>query len=495
MNAISIIFPHQLFEHSPLPLSETGVVLVEEELFFRLYPFHKQKIAFMRAAMKSYARWLQDQGCQVQYIDSFDQRSQIALLLEDLRQQGVQWVHVVDPTDDWLQKRTEAAMAKLKMQLKVYESPMFLNSSDEIRSYFEGRKRFFQTDFYIDQRKRRGIMLERGVMPKGGKWSFDAENRKKYPANETPPPVPVLSAEATWQQACAYTREHFAGNPGQLRDHPVYPYTFEDSKDWLHHFLKHRFAKFGDYEDAMVQKEHFLHHSVLSPMMNAGLLTPDQLLDASLDYARTHDIPLNSAEGFVRQIMGWREFIRAMYLLRGSYQRTRNFWGFNRKIPAGFYTAQTGIEPVDQVIEKVLETGYCHHIERLMIIGNFMLLCEFDPDQVYQWFMELFVDAWDWVMVPNVYGMSQFADGGVFATKPYISGSNYILKMSDFKKGTWQQTWDALFWRFMHVHRSFFGQNPRLAMLLKTFDRMPEAKRAGLIDHAENYLRSLDVPG
>jgi len=190
--------------------------------------------------------------------------------------------------------------------------------------------------------------------------------------------------------------------------------------------------------------------------------------------------------------MGWREFIRGMYEAKGRESRIKNYWGFTRKIPASFYDGTTGIVPIDDTIKKILKTGYCHHIERLMILGNFMLLCEFDPDEVYQWFMELFIDSYDWVMVPNVYGMSQFADGGFFATKPYISGSNYVIKMSNYKKGAiWQTTWDGLFWRFMHVHRDFFVKNPRLGMLVRNFDNQSPEKRNGHLEVAEEFLTSL----
>jgi deoxyribodipyrimidine photolyase-related protein len=227
-------------------------------------------------------------------------------------------------------------------------------------------------------------------------------------------------------------------------------------------------------------------------MLNVGLITPDEIIDACLDYAGKNDIPINSTEGFVRQILGWREFMRGMYEARGRDERTRNYWGFTKKIPPSFYDGTTGIYPVDKTIRKVLKTGYCHHIERLMVLGNFMLLCEFDPDEVYRWFMELFIDAYDWVMVPNVYGMSQFADGGLMATKPYISGSNYLMKMSDYKKGNWQEVWDGLFWRFMDTHRDFFNQNPRLGMLLGTFDKMADEKKENHLSNAEEFLSNLE---
>jgi deoxyribodipyrimidine photolyase-related protein len=271
----------------------------------------------------------------------------------------------------------------------------------------------------------------------------------------------------------------------------IYPTTYEESQAWLNQFLQNRFAEFGEYEDSLVRGENILNHSVLSPMLNIGLLTPQDILNKALLFANKNKVPINSLEGFVRQILGWREFIRGVYEHKGTQERTMNYWQFSRKIPKSFWDGTTGIPPVDEVIKKVLATGYVHHIERLMVLGNIMLLCEFDPDEVYRWFMEMFVDAYDWVMVPNVYGMSQFADGGLMATKPYISGSNYLMKMSDFEKGDWQQTWDGLFWRFMHVHRNFFLKNPRLGMLVKTFDKMTEEKKEAHIHQAEIFLAHL----
>ena len=190
--------------------------------------------------------------------------------------------------------------------------------------------------------------------------------------------------------------------------------------------------------------------------------------------------------------MGWREYIHIVYMREGSKQRTKNYWGFTRKIPISFWKGTTGIVPVDTVIQKVLNVGYCHHIERLMVMGNFMLLCEFDPDDVYRWFMEMYIDAYDWVMVPNTYGMTQFADGGLMMTKPYISASNYLMKMGNWQKGPWQKTWDGLFWRFMHVHRNFFMQNPRLSMLLNSFDKMTSIQKKEHLDNAESFLNMLD---
>jgi len=220
-------------------------------------------------------------------------------------------------------------------------------------------------------------------------------------------------------------------------------------------------------------------------------MLPLTVVQRTLAFAEAEQIPINSTEGFVRQIMGWREFIRGMYWSKGNFSRTQNYWNFKRKIPPSFYDGTTGIVPVDETIKKVLKTGYCHHIERLMILGNFMLLCEFDPDEVYCWFMELFIDSYDWVMVPNVYGMSQFADGGTFATKPYIGGSNYIKKMSDYPTGDWESIWDGLFWRFIHKHEDFFLKNPRTSMMVHSFRKMSDHKRNTHLTNADSFLTSL----
>jgi deoxyribodipyrimidine photolyase-related protein len=227
--------------------------------------------------------------------------------------------------------------------------------------------------------------------------------------------------------------------------------------------------------------------------LNNGLIGPKEVLDAVIQAVQTKNIALNQTEGFVRQLVGWREFIRGIYFSKGRQQRTRNYWQFTREMPASFYTGSSGLLPFDNVVQKVLNNGYCHHIERLMVLSNLMLLCEIKPNAVYTWFMELFVDAYDWVMVPNVYGMGQFADGGVMSTKPYICGSNYLLKMGDFEKGTWTQTWDALYWRFVHVHRDFFLSNPRMGMMVHSFDKMPAEKKNNLLNLASDFLKQLDA--
>ena len=491
MSKTGIIFPHQLFEKNILASKCETIYLVEEWLYFKQFNFHKQKIAFHRASMKFYESYLQSKKIKVVYIDSFNDLSDVRKLIPYLKSKKVQNIEYIDATDYWLEQRISKTCSSHNMKINKNHTPLFLNSTEEITTYFSGRKRMFQTDFYKHQRLSRNILLEKQQKPIGGKWTFDDENRLKYPKGKRPPEINFLKPSKFYSEALTYTQKYFPDNYGKINNGIIYPTSHAESKLWLKNFFKSRFSEFGAYEDAILSKENILHHSVLTPMMNVGLLTPQYIIDETLRYASNQKIPLNSLEGFIRQIIGWREFIRAVYELKGTEERTKNYWGFTRKIPSTFWNGTTGIEPIDITIKKVLETGYCHHIERLMVLGNFMLLCEFDPDEVYRWFMELFIDAYDWVMVPNVYGMSQFADGGLFATKPYISGSNYLMKMSNFKKGEWQKVWDGLFWRFMHTHRDFFLQNPRLGMLVKSFDKMPDIKQKTHLKNAKQFLHSL----
>ncbi len=501
MSEVTIIFPHQLFKQQPALLKNRQVFLVEEWLFFRQYNFHQQKLLLHRSGMKFYEDYLIEQKYSHHYIDTTDERNDVRKLIAFLSQQKITRIHIADVVDDWLFKRITTACKKHAIELTVYTSPSFLNTMDEVADYFNKKKSYHQTDFYIQQRKHRKLLLETNGKPTGGKWTFDADNRMKFPKKEVAPEVNFPKASSYIIEATKYVQQHFPNNYGSANAPHYFVSTFKEAEEWLNDFLKNRFEKFGIYEDAIVADENILHHSVLTPMLNTGLLTPQQIIDAVLNYAEKNNIPLNSLEGFIRQIAGWREFIRIVYEREGTKQRTTNYWKFKRKIPSSFWTGTTGILPIDNTIKKVLKTGYCHHIERLMVLGNFMLLCEFDPDEVHRWFMELFIDAYDWVMVPNVYGMTQFADGGLMTTKPYISGSNYLMKMSDYTplsagrkaegEVSWQQIWDGLFWRFMHVHRSFFLQNPRLGMLVGTFDKMSEEKRNSHLTNAENYLNSL----
>lgn len=531
-----LIFPHQLWENHQLWNKNAVLFLVEEFLFFQQFQFHKIKLTWHRATMKFYEQYLMNQGFTIRYIpsvntpnqhptqnnpsspsiNSFHPLSDVRNLIPYLQKHGFTTIAAYDPTDDYLERRLKKYGCLLK------PSPAFLTNNQEADDFFDQRKesnRYYQTDFYIWQRKKWNILIDDSAKPLGGKWTYDADNRKKIPAGTLIPPVPKPfndqphsnSTESNPKkpktttapqpqeltlltEAIQYVEQNFPNNPGILpspNDFP-YPISFTKQREWLYDFLEKKFNWFGDYEDAIVHNESFLFHSVLTPMMNNGMLAPKIVLEEALRYE--DKVPLNALEGFIRQILGWREFMYQVYRREGRYQRTKNFWNFSKKIPDSFYSGTTGFTPVDDSIKKLLRTAYNHHIERLMILGNIMLLSEFHPDEIYKWFMEMYIDAYDWVMVPNVYGMSQFADGGKTTTKPYISGSNYIFKMSDYTEknsSNWKETWDGLFWHFMFKQKEFFSSNPRLGMLLNTFQKMPEEKRNKHLQMAKKYLDQL----
>ncbi len=459
MSTVALVLPHQLFDPHPAIPGTDRVVLVEEPLFFTHYAFHAQTLRYRRETMTRYRDRLTARGLRVSRIEA-QQLDKTGTLADTLAAEGVRAVRLVDPSDDWVERRLKAAFARTGIEATWLPDPHFLTSDADASAWLAGRKRLFFADFYVKQRQRLGLLLDRQSKPMGGQWSFDPDNRKRLPKGHA---VPATGFPPWSSATLAHVRTHYPSAPGTT-DGPAFPSDHEEAAAWLDTFVRERLASFGDYEDAIARQHDVLFHSVLTPMLNIGLLSPAQVLDAAIGQ---DGVPLNALEGFVRQIIGWREYVRLVYRDRGRTQRTSNFWGFTQPMPRGFYDGTTGLDPVDHVIRRVLRTGWCHHIERLMVLGNAMLLCDVHPNAVHQWFMELFVDAYDWVMVPNVYGMSQYADGGGMTTKPYISASAYILKMSDFPRGEWCGVWDALYWRFIDRHADVFERNPRLAVMAK----------------------------
>ncbi len=471
-------------------------MLFEDPLFFgdAQYEatFHKQKLWLHRASMSRYLRQLQHDGLEAT-IFPYEKRTDLAHdMMRGLAEDGVTDVAMVDTVDFIAEKRLRAAAEANGIALVFHTSPGFLNTKTDNLNWSDGRKRWFMAEYYKSQRRRLDVLMD-GDEPVGGQWSFDEDNRKKVPKKllDSLPIIDWPQHDEIDTKAKDSVAADFPDAYGSL-DTLYYPTSHKAATDWLQQFLERRFAQFGDYEDAIVEGESWLWHAVLTPTLNIGLLTPQQVLDATLAYAEKKDIPLNSVEGFVRQIIGWREFMRATYEDLGVQMRTTNHWDHTRKIPASFYDGTTGIDPIDDTIKRILDTGYCHHIERLMVLGGFMFLCEIDPNDVYRWFMEMFIDSYDWVMVPNAYAMSQHADGGLITTKPYFSGSNYVRKMSHWSKGDWADTWDGLYWRFIMKHADELGSNPRWAMMCRTAQRMKDETKEAHLKNAEAFLKGLD---
>jgi deoxyribodipyrimidine photolyase-related protein len=478
-----LIFPHQLFPE--LPLNNCDIYyLLEDPLFFSEFKFHKQKLIFHRASMKAYEARLKKNNLKVKYLSGSEIKD-YKNLLTTLKADKISQLYFASVDDDWLNRNIKGLLQGA-ISFTELPHPTFLTSTDNIESYKPKGSFFYFHDFYIAQRKRLDILIKAGK-PVGGKWSFDAENRSKLPAGTKLPKITWPKQNTFAKEGIEYVSQNFSNNPGHGSS-CLYPTTRDEAIAWMDEFFESRFATFGDYEDAICEKESILFHSVLTPMLNVGLITPQEIIDRALKFKA----PLNSQEGFIRQIIGWREFIRLIYHRLGRKQRTRNYLKNTRQLSAKFYDGSTGILPVDNSIKRVLDSAYCHHIERLMVLGNFMLLCDIDPDETYRWFMELFIDAYDWVMVPNVYGMSQYADGGLMTTKPYISGSAYVLKMSDYKKGPWCETWDGLYWRFIDKHYDLIKGNPRMSVMAGMRDKLDKSgKLTEKLKIAEKFLNSL----
>ena len=351
MEEINIIFPNQLFK-TPSLNKENRTFLIEEYLFFRQYNFHKQKIHFHRATMKNYEKHLTSMGYSVTYIDALDRNADIRTFLETQVNEKCT-LYCYHPEDNWLQKRIEENCLKKGIKLVMVDNPLFLASQEELNVFFKKeKKKFFQTSFYKTQRQKFNLLLNEEGKPEGGKWTYDDQNREKYPKDRIPPAIQYPKKNNEFEKASTYVEDHFNANFGVINEDKRYPTNHEEAEAWLNQFLAIRFKEFGPYEDAVVKEYSILHHSLLSPLINCGLLSPKDVVQHSMTYYHEKNIPINSCEGFIRQIIGWREFIRGVYVAKGTQERTTNFWGFNRKIPNSFYEGNTGIEPVDDTIHK-----------------------------------------------------------------------------------------------------------------------------------------------
>ncbi len=484
-----LILGNHLFPPSELPPAEDVQVYMAEDRELCTYVrHHQQKLVLFLASMRDYADELRDRGYELHYapLQEQDGPSYETRLGQFLDDSGSEAIIHFEIEDRFFEARIETLCQRRKVDHAVIQSPMFLTSRESFRDYVGQVSRPFMADFYKRQRRRLNVMM-RGDSPQGDQWSFDQDNRQRLPSDVVIPDVPSAPWSGNTSDVVKLVEAEFASHPGRARDF-WWPTTRRAALRWLRDFLDKRFRHFGPYQDAITQRSDTAFHGLLSPMMNTGLITPKEIVERAVEYADSNDIPLNSLEGFVRQVIGWREFIRGIYQEFDEKQRSENFWGHSRSLTDAWYAGDTGIPPLDDAIRCAIDKGWSHHIARLMIVGNMMTLCEIEPIQAHTWFMETHVDSSDWVMGPNVYGMGLFSDGGIFATKPYICGSNYLRKMSDYKKGPWCDVVDGLYWRFVDKHRDFFSSNHRLSMMVKTLDRMNLERRDMVFAAAEKFL-------
>lgn len=488
MKTIGLIFPHQLFLNHPILEQDCDeIYLIEDSLFFgdkhNPLKFHKQKLVLHRASMQFYVNELSETGMNINYIE-YNADKTITDILGEINAENI---ICVDPTDYLLERRLRKYTGD---NLTLLDSPLFINTREDNEQYLSDGKLFMQ-EFYKFQRRRLNILMD-DDKPTGGKWSFDDENRKKVPKSHYPdiPNNPGTRINDYISDAIKYVEEKFPNNYGNL-DSFSYAINRQQALTVLRDFCNERLHLFGDYEDAIVKDRSQLYHSMLSPYLNIGLITPMEVVNKVLEHTKEHDIKINNTEGIIRQIIGWREFIRMVYEQHGTDMRTENQWNHRRHISDPWYAGNTGIDPIDTTISKTLNTAYAHHIERLMVMGNFMFLCKLKPDHIYNWFMEMYIDAYDWVMVPNVYGMTQSTQKGLMTTKPYISGSNYIKKMSDYKNGPWADVWDALYWNMIIENLDELVANGRMHFVTARAKKFTAQEKKDYKDRAEEFFTSI----
>ncbi len=449
---------------------------------------HKQKILLFLSAMRSYADELKTNKFKVNYLtlkDDFE-KDYFKKLELFIKKNSVEIISFFEIEDKFFEKKLHAFLKSKKIKFNQLQSPMFLCSREDFKQYLSKTKKPFMANFYKIVRTKFDILVSKNGAPVGGKWSFDKDNRKKLPSAVKIPKTLTFQSTKHTNDLKKVIEQKFKNHPGQT-DKFWLPTTRMSALKILDDFIKHRLDQFGDYEDAVTFRSNIVFHSALSPLINLGLITPEEIIKKVNPLQKK--VKLNSLEGYVRQIIGWREFMRGIYQNYEKELYTSNFFKHKRKMKSSWYEGTTGLEPLDHAIKNAVHYGWSHHIERLMILANIMNLCQINPQQVYQWFMEMFVDSSDWVMAPNVFGMGLFSDGGIFATKPYICGSSYFLKMMEFKKGPWCDVMDGLYWKFIDRNKSFFKSNPRLSMMVNILNKMNNERKNKIFSAANKFIK------
>jgi deoxyribodipyrimidine photolyase-related protein len=470
MKAALVLATQQLEHHPAFDDPDIDVFLfVESHTAVRRRTLHAHKAVLLLSAMRHTAERLRRAGRRVQYVELGDGRGFLEGLhglIQDLGVTGLAWMSA---TDRGVDVRLRAFCDREGLATRVYADELFLTPADVIDEWFAAHPAARMEDFYRWQRRRTGILMDGGA-PAGRRWNFDADNREPLPRDGVDiPPLPAAPHDDTTRAVIAEVAARFPGLTGDPEQFWL-PVTPADARERLADFVERRLPSFGRFEDAMAADEPFLFHSALSPLLNIGLLRVEEVVDAALS-ARS-DVPLSSLEGYLRQVIGWREYMRGAYRAMPDLAHANHF-ALGRRLEPWWYTGR-GIPddlpaPVRTVLERVHRWGYAHHIERLMVLGNWFLLQGYRPREVNAWFTALFVDAYEWVMVPNVQGMSQYADGGRVATKPYISGGAYLQRM-----GSWWPTaadardsaFTAAYWAFLDEHEDRLIDNPRLSLPL-----------------------------
>ena len=478
---------------------QDAVLLAEVAAETDYVPHHPQKIALIFSAMRHFAEALRERGWRVHYVRLDDAQNSGSLPAELQRwaaQLQAAEVHITE-CGEW---RLEDELKRSGVPIVWHADNRFICGRDEFARWAEGRKQLRMEFFYREMRRKTGLLINGDGTPVGGAWNFDAENRKALPKQIKAPMTARFPADAITQEVLTLVAERFSHHYGSLASFD-YPVSHAEAEALWQHFLDFALPAFGDYQDAMALGEPFLFHARISAALNIGLLDVRRLCaDVEAAYWRGQ-VPLNAAEGFIRQLIGWREYVRGIYWLHMPEYAERNAFGNTRPLPEFYWTGKTRMKCMSQAIDQTLEHAYAHHIQRLMVTGNFALLAGIDPAEVHDWYLSVYIDAYEWVEAPNTIGMSQFADGGIVGSKPYVSSGNYINKMSDYckhctysvsaKTGKNACPFNLLYWDFLVRHRKRFERNPRISRVYGTWDRMDADKRNTIAREAADFLQRM----
>ncbi|WP_339108036.1 cryptochrome/photolyase family protein [Thioclava sp. GXIMD4216] len=459
---------------------------------------HKQKIALVFSAMRHFAETLRAEGWQVAYTaleDAGNSGSITGELLRRADEFGAKSAVTIAP-GEW---RLRQALEDGPIPVVQLPDDRFLCSEAEFAEWAKGRKSLRMEYFYREMRRKTGLLME-GDAPEGGKWNYDAENRKPAQADLFRVKAPQFAPDKTTQEVLDLVAREFADNFGRLEGFN-WAVDRAGALEALDHFIAHNLADFGTYQDAMLEDDPLLYHSLLSPYMNLGLLGVLEVCQAAARAYAGGKVPLNSAEGFIRQIIGWREYVRGIYFHEGPDYTSRNHLDQHRKLPWAYWGGETKMNCLSHAVAQTRDLAYAHHIQRLMVTGNFALLAGVDPAQVQEWYLAVYIDAFEWVEAPNTAGMSQFADGGVIASKPYVSSGAYVDRMSDYcgscaysvkaKTGEGACPFNLLYWHFLDRNREKFANNPRMAVIYRSWDKRKPEDRETILGQAEVMLNKI----
>ena len=473
--------------------------LMEEATYVK---HHKKKIAFLFSTMRHFAEELETEGYQVRYIKLDDENNTCSFSGEverAIKANVIKEIIVTSPSEYRVLQDVQSWEKRFGIPVEVRLDDRFLCNLDEFSAWAEGRKQLRMEYFYREMRKKHSLLMN-GDEPEGGQWNYDSENRKP-PKNKLVIPETYHSKpDIITQDVLRLVAEQFSDHFGDLE-----PFHFAVTRDQalaaLQQFIEQRLSQFGDYQDAMIENEPWMYHSHISFYLNCGLLLPLECVKAAEQAYNEKKAPLNAVEGFIRQIIGWREYMRGIYWLKMPEYAKQNFFDAKRKLPDLYWTAKTKMNCLHNCVKETRKNAYAHHIQRLMVLGNFALISGINPTYVNEWFLIVYADAYEWVELPNVSGMILFADGGYLANKPYASGGNYINKMSDYckkckykvsqKNGIDACPFNYLYWDFLARNRDKLSSNYRIGMMYKTYDRMDNDKKSAIEQDSKRFLSSL----